>query len=293
MNRGVIIGVVGVLVLLIVGASSAFIVRETDQVLVMRFGEPQRQITEPGLNFKVPFVDTARYFDKRVLDYDAASQEIPTADQKQLVVNAFARYRIVEPLAFFTSIATERAMEDRFDALINSALRRVLGEVDLSVVLTPERARLMDDFTTIVAQEAERFGLQVVDVRIKRIDLPQENSEAIFRRMRTQREQEATLIRAEGEKESRRIRAEADKQQRVIVAEARRDAEILRGEGDAEAQALYNDAYGRDERFFDFWRSMQAMEKGLDGETTTFVGPPDSEFFRFFRGEGADQAVFQ
>jgi len=293
MNRGLIIGIVGVLVLLIVGASSAFIVRETEQVLVMRFGEPQRQITEPGLNFKVPFVDTARYFDKRVLDYDAASQEIPTADQKQLVVNAFARYRIVEPLTFFTSIASEQALENRFDALINSALRRVLGEVELAVVLTPERARLMDDFTSIVAEEAERFGLEVVDVRIKRIDLPQENSEAIFRRMRTQREQEATLIRAEGEKESRRIRAEADKQQRVIVAEARRDAEILRGEGDAEAQALYNDAYGRNERFFDFWRSMQAMQKGLDGQTTTFVGPPDSEFFRFFRGEGADQAVFE
>lgn len=270
----------------LVAASSAYIVRETEQVLVLRFGKPVgAPIVDPGLHFKVPFVDTAQFFDKRVLDFDATQQEIPTADQKQLVVNAFARYRITEPLEFFKSVGTEVNMEQRFNSLINSALRRVLGEVELTVVLTPERARLMEEFTRIVAEEAAGFGVEVVDVRIKRIDLPQENSDAIFQRMRTQREQEARLVRAEGEKEAKRIQAEADKRERVITAEAQREAEILRGEGDAEAQRLYNEAYGQNVEFFDFWRSMQAMQKGLSGDTTTYVGPPDSDFFRFFRDE--------
>ncbi len=285
MSRTAIIAL-GVLVAVIVtGISSAFIVRETEQVLVLRFGEPQRIIASPGLHFKVPFVDVASFYDKRVLDYDADVQEIPTSDQKQLVVNAFARYRITDPLRFFQTVTDERGIEQRFNSLINSSLREVLGEVSLAVVLTPERARLMEDFTRIVASEAEAFGIEVVDVRIKRIDLPPENSEAIFERMATQRQQEARLVRAEGDKEAQRIRAEGDKRQRVIIAEAQRDAEILRGEGDAEAQRLYNDAYGQDVGFFDFWRSMQAMQKGLAGDTTTYVGPPDSDFFRFFRNE--------
>jgi membrane protease subunit HflC len=285
MRKSIIAGIIGVIVVLIIVGSTAFVVRETEQVMVLRFGEPQRVISEPGLNFKVPILDTASYFDKRVLDYDATSQEIPTADQKQLVVDAFARYKIVDPLRFFQAVGNEVGMQQRLDSIINSSLRNVLGDVELAVVLTPERARLMEEFTSSVARQGESFGIDVVDVRIKRIDLPSENSQAIFNRMRTQREQEATLIRAEGEKESRRIRAEADKRERVIVAEANRSAEILRGEGDAEAQALYNSAYGQNSDFFDFWRSMQAMQRGLSGETTTYVGPPDSDFFRFFREE--------
>lgn len=286
MSRSGILLIGLAVVAFLVAASSAYVVRETEQVLILRFGKPVgAPVVDPGLNFKVPFVDTAQYFDKRVLDFDATQQEIPTADQKQLVVNAFARYRITEPLKFFQSVGTEGNMEQRFNSLINSALRRVLGEVELAVVLTPERARLMEEFTRIVAEEAAGFGVEVVDVRIKRIDLPQENSDAIFQRMRTQREQEARLVRAEGEKEAKRIQAEADKQARVILAEAQREAEILRGEGDAEAQRLYNEAYGQNVEFFDFWRSMQAMQKGLSGETTTYVGPPDSDFFRFFRDE--------
>lgn len=286
--------ILGLLVVIfITGISAAFTVRETEQVLVMRFGEPQREITEPGLHFKVPFVDTARFFDKRVLDYDADQQEIPTADQKQLVVNAFARYRITDPLRFFQTVGTERGIEQRFNSLINASLREVIGEVNLSVVLTPERARLMEDFTRIVAREAATFGIEVVDVRIKRIDLPEDNSEAIFQRMTTQRQQEARLARAEGDKEAQRIRAEGDKRQRVIVSEATREAEILRGKGDAEAQGLYNNAYGQDVAFFDFWRSMQAMEKGLGGDTTTFVGAPNSDFFRYFQNETGAAPISQ
>lgn len=285
MKKSIVAGLVFVILLLIVIGSTAFTVRETEQVLVLRFGEPQRVIQEPGLNFKVPFLDTATFYDNRVLDYDAPSQEIPTADQKQLIVNAFARYRITEPLQFFQTVGTELGMQQRFNSLINTSLRNALGDVELSVVLTPERARLMEEFTASVAEEASTFGIEVVDVRIKRIDLPQDNSQAIFNRMRTQREQEAKLVRAEGDKEAQRITAEADKRQRVIVAEAERLAEILRGEGDAEAQALFNAAYGKNPKFFDFWRSMQAMQRGLSGESTTYVGPPDSDFFRFFREE--------
>lgn len=286
-------GIVGLIVLLVVGGfvliNTAFVVRETDQVLVLRFGEPQRVINEPGLHFKVPVADSTTFFDNRVLDYDAPSQEIPTLDQKQLVVDAFARYRIIEPLQFFQAVQNEFGMQQRFNALINSALRDVLGDVNLSVVLTPKRAELMEQFTRNVASRAAAFGIEVVDVRIKRIDLPSENSQAIFRRMSTQREQEARLARAEGDKESRRIRADADKRERVIVSEAKREAEILRGEGDAEAQATYNAAYGRNTEFFDFWRSMQAMQKGLSSDTTTYVGPPNSDFFRYFGKEtGAD-----
>lgn len=268
--------------LLFVGGSSVFTVNETEQVLVRRFGEPTRVITEPGLNFKVPFVDTATYFDKRLLNFDGDSQEIPTVDQKQLIVDAYARYRIVDPLRFFQSVGSIAGIQARLPNVINSSLREVLGDVPLSQILTEQRAVLMDKSTAIANQNAREFGIEVVDVRMKRVDLPAENSQAVFRRMQTQREQEARKFRAEGDKESRTIRADADKQQRVILAEARKNAEILRGEGDAQAQAIYTEAYARDEDFFDFWRSMQAMERGLTSDTTTYVGPPRGDFFRFF-----------
>ncbi len=280
-------GIIGI-VLFVIGAlawGTLFTVRETEQVLITEFGDPVRVITEPGLHIKVPIIQDLRYFDKRLLDYDAASQEVPTLDQKQLIVNAFARYRIVNALDFFKTVGTEVGMEARLGNIMNTALRGVLGDVPLSTVLTPQRARLMQQITEQASANAKDFGVEVVDVRIKRVDLPEENSQAIFRRMQTQREQEARKIRAEGERDSRRIRAEADKTQRVIVAEARKTGEILRGEGDAEAQAIYNDAYTKDEDFFDFWRSMQAMQRGLPGDTTRYVGPPDSDFFRFFTDE--------
>lgn len=280
---------VGLLILLglmlIAVATSAFTVSETQRALVMRLGKLQSQINEPGLHFKLPFVETVTYFDDRVLDYDANVQEIPTSDQKQVVVDAYARYRINEPLTFFQTVNNEFALRQRLDSVISKALRDVLGEVSLDVVMTPKRADLMRGFTDRVALQAKQFGIDVVDVRIKRIDLPEENSQAIYRRMQTQREQEARKFRAEGDKESRRIRAEADKEQRIIIAEAKKNAEILRGQGDAQAQGLYNEAYGQDPDFFDFWRSMQAMQKGLGRDSTTYVGPPSGDFFRFFGNE--------
>lgn len=285
-------GGIALLILVVLGVvivlSTAFTVRETEQALVLQFGQPRRILTEPGLKFKIPFVQNVKIVDRRVLDYDANKREIPTKDQKQVVVDAFARYRIVDPLEFYKTVGSELLLEQRLDSIVDKGLRDVLGEVTLAVVMTPKRADLMADVTKQVAEESKKFGIEVVDVRIKRIDLPKENSQAIFRRMQTQREQEARKFRAEGDKESRRIKAEADKQQRVIVANAKKQAEILRGAGDAQAQAVYNEAYGKDEHFFDFWRSMQALRKGLGEKSTTYVGPPTGDFFRYFNNEVGD-----
>ena len=287
----VIAGIVVVVAAVLLG-SATFTVRETEQVLIRQFGEVRRIVHEPGLHVKLPFIQNATYFDKRILDYDAQRQEVPTLDQKQLVVDAFARYRIVDPLEFYKTVQDEVGFRQRLDNILNDGLRSQVGSITLATVLTDKRADLMDRIARQVNTAAQSLGVEVIDVRIKRVDLPEENSQAIFRRMQTQREQEARRIRAEGDKEARRIRADADKQKRVIVAEARRKAEVLRGEGDAQAQKIYNSAYTRDVLFFDFWRSMQAMQKGLAPDTTTYVGPPSSDFFRFFKGqEPASDAV--
>lgn len=285
MNRLTIIVGIVVVVVAVVLASATYTVRETEQVLIRQFGEVRRIVNEPGLHVKLPFVQNATYFDKRILDYDAQRQEVPTLDQKQLVVDAFARYRIVDPLEFYKTVGNELGFRQRLDNILNDGLRSEVGSITLATVLTDQRAELMDRIAQQVNDAAKSLGVEVIDVRIKRVDLPEENSQAIFRRMQTQREQEARRIRAEGDKEARRIRADADKQKRVIVAEARREAEILRGEGDAQAQDIYNETYSRDVAFFDFWRSMQAMQKGLAPDTTTYVGPPSSSFFRFFDGQ--------
>jgi membrane protease subunit HflC len=285
MKRTAIIFGVLAAVGLIVLSSAAFTVRETEQVLIRQFGEVQRIVGEPGLHFKIPFIQKATYFDKRILDFDAEREEIPTLDQKQLVVDAFARYRIIDPLRFYQSVNNEAGYRDQLTQILANSLRSQIGSITLSTVLTEKRADLMERIAQSVDQESRNLGVEVIDVRIKRVDLPEENSQAIFRRMSTQREQEARRIRAEGDKEAQRIRADADKQRRVIIAEAQRQAEVLRGEGDAEAQNLYNAAYTQDEGFFDFWRSMQAMQRGLAPDTTTLVGPPDSAFFRYFQGQ--------
>jgi membrane protease subunit HflC len=295
MNRGGLLGAgIGVLILIVIVLSSMFTVQQAEQAIVLQFGAPLRVIDQPGLHFKIPFVQTVTYFDRRVLDYDAEAQEVPTLDQKQLIVDAFARYRILDPLRFFQTVNNERGVEARLGSIINSALRGVLGDVPLLTVMTPERAALMQKMTAFVNKEAQGFGIKVLDVRIKRVDLPEANMEAVIRRMQTQRGQEALKIRAEGDKESRRIHADADKQERVILAEARKQAEITQGQGDAEAQRIYNEAYGKDPQFFDFWRSMQAMTRALPKDTTTLVGTPEGDFFRYFgapAGGGAKPAA--
>ena len=278
------LAVIGLLVVVlgVVISGAIFTVHQKDQAIVLQFGEPRVVVKEPGLHFKIPFIQNVVFFDKRILDFDAKAEEVPTQDQKQLVVDAFARYRIVDPLMFFQTVNNERGMEIRLGNVINANLRAVFGEVPLSTLLTPERATLVRNIADRVDKQGQEFGINVTDVRIKRVDLPEENSQAIFRRMQTQREQEARRIRAEGQKEAKRIRADADKQSTIIQANATKTGEILRGEGEAGAQNIYNDAYGRDREFFDFWISMNALRDGLGGDKTRYIGPPSGDFFRFF-----------
>lgn len=278
---GILIVVTGLIAL-----NAVFIVREGEQVVVLELGDPRQTYTKAGYYFKKPIVQNVVYFDKRVLDFDASKAEVPTSDQKQLVVDAFARYKIIDPLEFYKTVNNEVVAQGQLNNIINSNLRAIFGKATLATLMTAERSKLMEEVTQLVDAGSRHLGLEVVDVRIKRVDLPEENSKAIFRRMQTQREQEARRIRAEGDRDARRIRADADKTQRVILAEARKTSEITRGLGDAKATKLYNAAYGRDRGFFDFYRSLQAMRIGLDGETTSYVGPPKGEFYRFFDTEG-------
>lgn len=272
--------VVGVVLLF----SSVFVVHQTNQALVLELGKPKRLIHQAGLRFKIPFIENVVFFDKRVLGYDGESQEIPTGDQKQVVVDAFAKYQIVNPLLFYQTARTEKAMRSRLDALTNSALRAVIGRVDLSVIMTDKRAELMKQVTHRVANNAKDFGVRVIDVRIKHIDLPSENSKAIFRRMQTQREQAAIKFRAEGESEARKIRADADKTSRIMLADARKKAQIIKGAGDAEAQKVYNQAFSKDRHFFEFWKSMDALKKSLNPGHTSIMMAPRGELFKYFLG---------
>lgn len=287
MKRG--LGVFAVILLIaaaVIGYSSIFTVHQAEQALRLQFGKVIDTVTEPGLHFKIPFVQNVVFFDKRVLEYDGPPQEVPTLDQKQLVVDAFARYRIVDPLKFYQTATNEQGMGQRLRSVIDANLRQVLSNVPMLTILTDKRADLMKQIARNVGEESERFGVEVLDVRLKRIDLPEENSQAIYRRMETQRKQEAVAIRAEGERERKQIMAEADKQSRIIVAQANRKSEILRGEGEGQAQEIYNRAYGQDPEFFDFFVSMRAYREGLGGGKTRYVGPPDGDFFRFFGSEG-------
>jgi membrane protease subunit HflC len=289
MKRSARIAGIVIVALGITAFSSIFVIRMGEQALVTQFGDPRREVKDPGLHFKLPFIQEVVYFDKRILDFDANAEEIPTSDQKQLVVDSFARYRIVEPLAFYQTVSNESNAQSQLNNIISSNLREIFGQSSLATLMTAKRAELLIAISKAVDTGSRHLGIEVVDVRIKRVDLPEENSQAIFRRMQTQREQEARQIRAEGDRDARRIRADADKQQRIIIADAKKTGEILRGEGDAGATKLYNDAYGRDRDFFDFFRSMQAMSKGLTGDSTRYVGPPKGDFYRFFQsGEGSD-----
>jgi membrane protease subunit HflC len=260
-------------------------------VIVTRLGEPKEVIQQPGLYFKVPVIDTiAARFSKKVLNFDAPEREVLTSDQKRVRISAFVRYQIIDPYTFYRVGRTTQNAEGQIASVLISTLRTRIGNVAMQDILTPQRATMMGDITQeLTRQAAAPYGIKIIDVRFKRVDLPPENSETIFNQMRTQRAQEAAGIRADGDREAREIRAEADKQQVVTLADARRQAEILRGEGDAEATRIYNEAFGKDPAFFDFYRSMQAMQDGLRGDNTAFVGSPTGDFFRFFGQEGPQQ----
>jgi membrane protease subunit HflC len=282
MNRSLIGIVVGVAVAAILLLSACYIVQPSEQALVLQFGRLVRIDSAPGLYFKVPFVQNVVYFDARVLTFDAPGEEVPTVDLKQLDVSAFAIYKIVNPLEFYQTVNNEEGAQARLGAIVSANLRQVLGNASMAAILTPQRAVFMRDITQRVSLDTKAFGIEIIDVRIKRVDLPPANSQAIFARMRTQREQAATQIRAEGQNKAVTKKAEGDKEAVVTVANAQKQGEILRGEGDATATEVYTAAYGRDPSFFDFYRSMQALTAALPPETTAYVGPADGDFFRFF-----------
>ncbi|MEE8534517.1 MAG: protease modulator HflC, partial [Kiloniellales bacterium] len=250
------------------------------QGIVLQFGSPVRVSSEPGLDWKLPW-QSLEYYDKRLLNLDPPVERIILADQKPLLVDAFARYRITDPLRFFNTVRTERELRVRLGSIVNSNLRNVMGNFNLAGVLSEERAEIRDQIRQTVNAQAQRFGIEIVDVRLRRADLPKETSQAVYERMKTERQREAAEFRAQGFEMAQRIKAGADREATVIRAEAEREAEILRGEGEGERTRILNAAYGTDPDFFSFYRSMQAYERAL-GEGTYMVLSPDSEFFKFF-----------
>jgi membrane protease subunit HflC len=266
----------------VLGYLTLFTVSQTQQAIVLEFGKPKRIITEPGLQYKIPFIQNVEFFDKRILDIDTASQEVIASDQKRLVVDAFARYKIVDPLLFYQSLGDERVANSRLGFILESSLRRVLGSASFQSVVRDKREELMKTIASQVNQEATPFGVHIVDVRIKRVDLPEANMQAIYRRMQTERQRQAAEFRAEGEGASRRIRGTADREVTVIKADATGEAERIRGEGDAEKNRIYAEAFGQDPDFFAFYRSMQAYQEAFKGEDTRFLLSPNSQFFRYF-----------
>jgi membrane protease subunit HflC len=292
--RSPVTGIVSLIVLLlvlIVAYSSVFTVQQTEQALVVRFGEPVKVVTEPGLNFKAPFIDSVISIDKRILDLENPSQEVIASDQKRLVVDAFARYRIKNALRFYQSVGSIQAANLQLTSLLNAALRRVLGEVSFITVVRDERERLMGRIREQLDREADGYGIQVVDVRIRRADLPEQNSQAVYQRMQTERQREAAEFRAQGGQKAQEIRSKADREATVIVAEANSTAEQTRGVGDAERNRLFAEAYGKDPDFFAFYRSMTAYENGLRSSDTRYLLRPDSDFFRYFGSPGGKPAA--
>lgn len=277
-------GVVAVLVIaaLIVAYSSLFTIYPTQQALVLRLGKPQPPITEPGLHVKAPFIDTVVYIDKRILDLEAPAQEVIASDQKRLVVDAFARYKIHDPLRFYQTLGSKDAADSQLKILLNSALRRVLGEATFIHVVRDQRADLMARILGLVDKEAANYGIRVVDARIRRADLPEQNSLAVYKRMQTERQREAAEFRAEGAQRAQEIRSRADREVTILVADARSKGEQIRGEGDASRNEIFAKAYTQDPDFFSFYRSMQAYETGLKPADTRLLLKPDTSFFRFF-----------
>ena len=292
MNRAALTTVLIILgIVAFAGYLTLFTVSQTQQALVLEFGKPKRVITKPGLQYKSPFIQNVEIFDKRILDIDTSSQEVIASDQKRLVVDAFLRYRITDPLLFFQSLRDERIASARIGAILEASLRRVLGSANFVSVVRDKREALMKTIASQVNQEATPFGVKIVDVRIKRVDLPEANMQAIYRRMQTERQRQAAQFRAEGEGAARRIRATADREVTVIKAEATGESERIRGAGDGERNRIFAEAFGQDPDFFAFYRSMQAYEGALKAGDTRLLLSPDSQFFQYFNSASGKPAA--
>jgi membrane protease subunit HflC len=283
MNRPGVIGAIALLVVVIlIGTSALFTVSQTQQALLLQFGEMRgAPIKDPGLHVKLPFIQNVLYFDNRVLEVDPPAQEVILADQKRVDVDAYARFRIVNPLLFYQTVTNEFGARGRLSAIINSSMRRVLGSTSLASVLSAERERIMADILHEVSDQAKRFGIEIVDVRLRRADLPEQTSQAIYNRMKSERDREAKEARGQGQEQALQIRARADREKVVLLAQAAREAQIVRGEGDANAIKIYADAFGKDPQFFAFYRSMQAYTNALGSGDTTMVLSPNMDFLRY------------
>ena len=265
---------------------SLFTVKEINQAIVLQFGDPKKIITTAGLQYKIPFIQNVVFLDRRILSLDPPPAEVIASDQKRLIVDAYARFKIIDPLKFYISVGDERVARSRLATIINSRIRSVLGKQSLATLLSEERSTQMSIIQEGVNVEAEKFGITIIDVRIKRADLPQANSEAIYKRMQTEREREAKEFRARGAEMAVTITSTADRKVTVILANAQKQSEIMKGEGDGIRNKIFADAFGQDPDFFSFYRAMQAYETALIGGDTTLILSPDSDFFKFFGNSG-------
>ena len=275
-----------IIALAIITYLSLFTVKEINQAIVLQFGNPKKVITKAGLQWKIPFVQNVVFLDRRILSLDPAPEEVIASDQKRLIVDAYSRFKIIDPLKFYISVGNEMVARSRLATIINSRIRNVLGKQSLATLLSEERGRQMAIIQEGVNEEAKKFGIEIIDVRIKRADLPQANSEAIYKRMQTEREREAKEFRARGAEMAVTITSTADKEVTVILANADKQSEIMKGEGDGIRNKIFADAFGQDPEFFSFYRAMQAYEKALIGGETTMILSPDSDFFKFFGSTG-------
>ena len=289
-NKLFVLGVV-VVVLGLLAANALFVVHQTQQAIVLQFGEAKRVVKEPGLSYKIPILQNVVFYDRRILDLDPPAFEVLLTDKKRIIIDAYARYKIVNPLLFFQRIKTEAVLRDRFGRIINSSLRRVIARVPLTDVLSDKRENIMADIEAAVTGQADSFGINLVDLRIGRTEYPPATRQSVFDRMRTERQREARELRAEGGEEARKIRAGADLEKTILLADAERKAQILRGEGEGGRNRILGQAFSKDPTFFDFYKSLAEYQKNLVDSDTTMVLSPDSEFFRFFDSDGEPGAA--
>ncbi len=272
------------IVAFLVAANAVYIVDQTEQAIVLQFGEPVREIKEPGLKIKIPFIQNVVFYDKRLLNLDPPGQEIVLNDKKRLDVDSFTRYQIVDPLKFYQTVRTETIARSRLEEIVNSSVRNVLGRVTLPELLSEKRSEIMAEMSTLVKDDAAQIGVNVAEVRIRRADLPVEVLQAINDRMKAERERDAREARAEGRQAAQQIRSTADKESTIIIAEAEKQAQIIRGQGDKEATEIWNKAAGADPQFYAFYRSLEAYRNSLGKDNNSFILSPESEFFKYFNG---------
>lgn len=283
MNRGLTVAIAVLLgIAALLALSAMFTVHQTKQALVLQFGDPRKVVSEPGLNFKVPFLQQAVYMERRILPFDADAQEIVAGDNRRLVVDAFARWRITDPLKFYQTVREEGIARDRIGTFMDASVREILAKRESDDIVSGQRSALMTEIAHEVTRKAEPLGIEIIDVRLRRVDLPPANSQSIFERMKAEREREAREERAEGAEDAQTIRAKADREVIVIRADAEKQADILRGEGDSERNRILAEAYGQDTEFFEFYRSMLAYQRALKGNSTSMLLDPKSDFFKFF-----------